>query len=490
MVGWLIWLIIGVAVLGLFLLAMWKQYRKVGPNEVLIISGGRRHTVVDPDGTKRKIGYRMQIGGGTFVLPFIESCQVLSLEIFTVGFKTPEVLTTTGVPVITEGLAQIKIKGDEYSIRLASEQFLGKDPGAIRDISQQILEGHMRSTIGSFTVEEMYQNRDGFALKVREAATKDFDRMGLQLISFSLKDLTDTQGYLEALGRPRIAEVKRDAAVAQAETDKDATIKAAIARKEGDIAKFQADTEIAQAHRDFESKRAEFQAVINQKKATADLAYDLEKLRVSEELKAQEYQVRLIEKEKSIEIEQKEIARRELELESTVKKEADARKYQAQSEAEAESYRVEAEAKAKAEAMKVEGAAEVEVMRAKGAAQSVGMKQKAEAWREYNEAAVYQMFIDVLPQLAKNVSEPLSKVEKIVLIGDGKGAGASRITNEVASVLAQMPEVLESLTGVDIKKLLQNLPEIAKRQKAETDVATPPPDNPSKGQPKAPGKKA
>ncbi|MFH1755180.1 MAG: SPFH domain-containing protein [Candidatus Latescibacterota bacterium] len=468
MAGWWIWVIAGVVVVALFVLAMWKQYRNVGPNEVLIISGGRQHTIVDADGSKRKVGYRMQIGGGTFVMPFIESCQTLSLEIFTLNFKTPEVLTSQGVPVITEGLAQAKIKSDEHSVRLAAEQFLGKDPGAIQDISKQILEGHMRSTIGSMTIENMYQNRDQFASRVREAAMKDFDGMGLSLVSFSLKDLNDTHGYIEALGRPRIAEVKRDAIIAQAETDKDATIKAAQARKEGDIAKFKADTEIAAAHKEYEEKRSEYQAAINTKKAASDMAYDLEKLRLSRDLKVKEYEVRLIEKQKAIEVERNEIQRKELELEATVKKTADAQKYQAQSQAEADSFRVQEEAKAKAEAIRLEGAAEVEVMKYKGAATSTGMKQKAEAWREYNEAAVYQMFIDALPELARAVSEPLSKVEKIVLIGDGQSSGAARITREVAAVIAQMPEVMESLTGVDMKKLLQNIPEIAKSHKKKS----------------------
>jgi len=211
---------------------------------------------------------------------------------------------------------------------------------------------------------------------------------------------------------------------------------------------------VAEAHRDFESKRAEYQASINQKKAAADMAYDLEKLRQSQDLKTEEYELRLIEKNKSIEIGRKEIERKKHELEATVMKAADAQKYQIQAEAEA-----------RAEAMKVEGAAEVEVMRAKGAAQSTGMKMKAEAWREYNEAAVYQMFIDVLPELARAVSEPLSKVDRITLIGSD-GGGVSKITGEVANVLAQMPAVLESLTGVDIKKLLENLPDMAKKKDA------------------------
>jgi len=194
---------------------------------------------------------------------------------------------------------------------------------------------------------------------------------------------------------------------------------------------------------------------------------------VSQELKAQEYEVRLVEKQKAIEVERSEIERKELELEATVKKAADAQKYQTQAEAEADSFRVQAKAKAKAEALRVEGAAEVEIMKAKGAAKSAGMKQKAEAWREYNEAGVYQMFIDVLPELAKNVSEPLSKVEKIVLIGDGGDAGVSKITREVAGVLAQMPEVVESLTGVDIKKLLQNVPAMAKNYKEKGGASKP-----------------
>jgi flotillin len=461
MAAWLIWLIAAVAAVIVFALAMWKQYRNVGPNEVLIISGGRQRSVVDPDGTKKKIGYRMQIGGGTFVFPFIESAQTLSFDIYTLDFKAPEVLTSTGVPVITEGLAQIKVKSDEYSIRQAAEQFLGKGPGAMQDVARQILEGHMRSVIGSMTVEEMYQNRQGFSDRVSETVADEFERMGLQLISFALKDLTDTQGYLDALGRPQIAAVKRDAMVAQAETDRDAIIKSAAAKKEGEIAKFKADTEVAEAHRNFESKRAEFQAAINQKKAAADVAYDLEKLRQSQELKTQEAQIRLIEKEKAIEIEKREIARREHELDSSVKKTADAQKYQIQAEAEA-----------RAQAMRVEGEAEVELMRAKGAAQSAGMKEKAEAWRQYNEAAIYQMFIDVLPQVARAVSEPLSKVDKITLIGNGGGGGASKITGEVTNILAQMPEVLESLTGVDIKEMLRDLPAMAKSRAAKKSEKT------------------
>ena len=258
-------IIIGAAVilLALIIFALAKQYRKVGPNEVLIISGGRMRKVTDPDGTVRKIGYRMSIGGGTFVKPFVEQVQVLPLEVYTLEIKTPEVITSKGVNIIAEATAQIKINSEEFMIRRAAEQFLTSGADGIKEVSMSVLEGYMRAVIGSMTVEDIARNRDQFAQKVIENSKKDFDRMGLEVLSFALKDISDTQGYLTALGQPRIAQVKKDAAIAQAETDKEAAIKAAQARKDGDIAKLKAETEIAKANRDFEALRAEYQADIN-----------------------------------------------------------------------------------------------------------------------------------------------------------------------------------------------------------------------------------
>ncbi|TET69517.1 MAG: flotillin [Candidatus Zixiibacteriota bacterium] len=443
-------ILIGVVVvhLALIVFALAKQYRKVGPNEVLIISGGRRRTITQPDGTKRKVGYRMHIGGGTFVLPFIESAQVLPLEVFTLTIEVPECLTSRGIAVKAVSQGQVKVGGNEDMIRLAAEQFLSKGSEGMKEISTQILEGYMRGALGGSTIEEVYQNRDTFSETVRGNAAADFARLGLEIVSFSLKDISDDQGYIEAMGRPRIAQVKADAAVAQAESDKEATVKSAIARKEGDVVKFQAETEIAQASRDYETRRAEFQAVINQKKAKSDLAYELERQRMNQQIRDEEYKVRMIEKEHNIELEEKEISRKEKELESTVMKAADARKYQVQAEAEAERFRIEALARANAEATKLEGTAEAEAM-----------MKKAESWKDYNEAAIYQMVVEKLPELARAVSEPLSKVDKIVLVSSGDGSlGASRITGQVAEILAQLPTVIESLSGVDIKKLLENLP--------------------------------
>lgn len=442
----------------LILVLLSKQYRKVGPNEVLIISGGRKRTVIDPDGTRRKIGYRIHIGGGTLVLPFLETARILPLGVFTLDLLSNEAITAKGIQVNAVGQAQIKIGGDEASIRVAAEQFLGKGEEGIRDVATKILEGHMRAALGTMSVEELFQKRGEFSSLVKQSATKDFDRMGLDMLSFSLKDLSDTSGYIEALGKPRIAEAKSEASVAEANAEKEATIKASEARKEADIAKFKAETEIAAANREYELKRAEFQTAVNEKKASADLTYELERQKMNQKLKKEEYQVRLIEKEEAIKLEEKEIQRKEKELESTVKKQADARKYQVMAETEAEQYRLGAQARAKADAIKLEGEAEADIM-----------KKKAESYSEYNQAAVYEMLIKIMPELARAVSEPLSKVDKIVMVDSGSGGGASKLTKQVADVLAQLPAVVESLSGVDLKKLIEKIPQSNKGSKKSGD---------------------
>jgi len=465
-------IILGVLIVLLVLIffAISKQYRKVGPNEALIISGGRVRKVTDPDGTVRKIGYRINIGGGTFVKPLIERAEVLPLNVHTIEIKTPEVLTSQGVHIVAEAIAQVKINSQEYAIRRAAEQFLGKGAEGVIDVAHGVIEGSMRAVLGSMTVEEIYRNREDFSQKVIEASEDDFDRMGLQILSFAMRDISDTKGYLAAIGQPQIAAVKKDAAIAQAEADKESSIKSALARKDGDIAKLKAETEIAKANRDFESNRATYQVDINMSKAKADFAYDLEKQKLNQEIKKEEFKVKLIEKENSIKIEEMEIKRKEKELEGNVKRTAEARNYQQKLEADAERYRLAEEAKGKNDAKRMEAESESELIRAKGAAEAEAMKMKADAWKDYNEAMVYKMIIDAMPELARAVSEPLSKVEKIVMVGNGEnGPGISRLTGQIAQVLAQMPTIVESLSGIDIKNLLERLPAAQKNKDKKED---------------------
>jgi len=453
----------------LLVLAVAKRYKKVGPNFAMVISG-RKHRLKLADGRSDVSGYRIRQGGGAFVFPLLERVDVLSLEVMTLDITTPEVYTKPGVPIVVDGVAQVKIRGDETSIRTAAEQFLGKTVEQIKQIALQTVEGHLRAIIGTLSVEEIYRNRDQFASSVQEVAVSDMANMGLQIVSFTLKDIRDSHGYLEALGRPRTAEVKRDAIIAQAEADRDATIKAAQARQAGEIAKFQAETLIAESQRDFQSKKAEYDAAVNLKRADADLAYDIQKNKTSQSLKKEEVQIAIVEKEQQIIVQEREIQRREKELEATIKRQADAERYRVETEAAAERARFEQVARGEAEATRQKGTAQADVIKAtgmseaeiialKGAAEAEAMKKKADSWKEYNQAAVLQLLFTALPEIAKAVTEPLSKTDRITLISTGgDGTGASKLTGDVAKIMAELPAIVESLSGVDLHKLVDAVP--------------------------------
>src|SRR5205807_7329610 len=393
---------------------------------------------------------------------------------------------TKGVTVRVDRVAHTKVKGDDISIATSAEQFLSKGTDDIKNIAMQTLEGHLRAILGTMTVEDIYQNRDAFAAKVQEVAAGDMANMGLGIVSFTIRDIRDNQGYLEALGKPRIAQVKRDAQIAQAEADRDAMIRSAQAQQAGQEAKFVADTKIAEAQRNYQSNVAQYQAAVNQKKAEADLAYDLQKYKTGQLVKAEEIQVTIIEKQKQIELQQQEIMRKQRELEANVQKPADAERYKMETLAAATKFQLETEAAgaaaatkakgfanaevnkatglAEADANKARGLAEAAIIEAQGRATAEAMKQKAESFKQYNEAAVIEMIIRILPDVAGKISEPLSKMEKMVIInsGNGVGRGASKLTGDITQIISQLPPVLESLTGIKFEKLLEQVPALKK----------------------------
>src|ERR1035438_6772008 len=470
-----------VIVVFLLLYMVFSRYTKVGPNQVLVVSGIKHR---EQDGTK--VGFRIVKGGGTFVWPIFEKVDVLSLELLTIDVQTPEVYTSKGVPVKVDGAAQIKIKGDDVSIATAAEQVLSKSTEEIKSVAMQTLEGHLRAILGTMTVEEIYQNRDAFASKVQEVAAGDMANMGLGIVSFTIRDIRDTQGYLDALGKPRIAQVKRDAQIAQAEADRDAMIKSSQATQAGQEAKFAADSKIAEAQRDYQTNVAGYQAVVNQKKAEADLAYDLQKFKTGQLVKAEEVQVQIIEKQKQIELQQQKILRKQRQLEADVQKPADAERYKVETLANATKFQLETEAAgaasatkakgfanadvakatgiAEAEANKARGLAEAAVIEAQGKATASAMQAKADSFKNYNEAAVIEMIVRILPEVAGKISEPLAKMGKIVIInsGNGPGGGASKLTGDVTQIISQLPPVLESLTGIKFEKLLEQVPALKK----------------------------
>jgi flotillin len=457
---------------------------KCGPNEVLVVSGGfGRRSIQDASGMVSRRGFRIVKGGATFVFPLIQKVDRLSLELITLDVRTPEVYTVKGVPVEVDGIAQIKIKGDDVSINTAAEQFLSKGVEEIRKIALQTVEGHLRAILGTLTVEEIYSQRDVFAAKVQEIATEDLANMGLVIISFTIRDIRDTEGYLDALGKPRTAQVKRDAIIGQAEADRDAMIRSAEAKREGESARFIAEAKIAEAERDYQMKVAEFTADVNKKKAVADLAYDLQRFETAQAVKAQEVQIQVVEKQKQIDVQEKEIERKKKELSATVEKPAEAEKYRINTLADAERYQLKTTAEGAADSTKLRGFAEADVVRAQGQGQAdaqkaVGLAQadvikaqgfseaeamnkKAEAWRNYNEAAVIQMFVEKLPEIARAISEPLTKTDRIVIINNGgDGGGASKVTKDVTEIISQLPPVLESLTGMNLEQLMRSLPSL------------------------------
>ncbi len=449
-----------------------SRYKKVGPNQVLVVSG-RKHTITNPvTGEKERVGFRIVKGGGAIIWPVVERVDALSLEIMTIEVETPEVYTEQGVPVTVAGVAQIKIKGDDVSIRTAAEQFLSKSAAEIRTVAHETLAGHLRAILGTMTVEEIYKDRDTFAQRVQEVSAVDMANMGLRIVSFTIKDIRDDQGYLDALGQARTAEVKRDATIGQALASRDATIKSAEARQEGETAKFQAETKIAEANKEYSVQKAGYEAEVNRKRAEAEMAYTLQQNILNQKIKAEEVQIQVIEKSKQIEVQGQEVQRKERELEATVRKPAEADRYRIETMANAEKARVETEAdgqasairatgEAEADATRARGLAQAEVIKAQGLAEAEAMEKKAEAWQQYNQAAIIQQLIDSLPKVAEAIAQPLARTERMVIINSGgDGGGASRLTRDITNIIAQLPETVEALTGMDLIEAIKNLPAV------------------------------
>jgi len=454
------------------------KYKTVGPDEALIVTGsflGSKNVHTDDSGNRIKIIR----GGGTFVFPVFQQSEPLSLLSSKLEVTTPEVYTEQGVPVMADGTAIIKIGGSISEIATAAEQFLGKSKGDRENEAKEVLEGHLRSILGSMTVEEIYKNRDKFSQEVQRVATQDLAKMGLVIVSFTIKDVRDKNGYLDSLGKPRIAQVKRDADIATAEAEKETRIKRAEAEKEAQKAELQRATEIAEAEKENQLKIAEFKLEQDKAKARADQAYELESARAKQQVTEQEMQVRIIERQKQIELEEKEILRREKQYDSEVKKKADADRYAVEqsavaqkmkdlAQADAEKYRIESLAKAEAEKIRLDGLAkadseraqgetEAEIIRLKGLAEAEAKRKIAEAFEQFGQAAVLDMIVKMMPEYAKEIASPLSNIDKITVVdtGNGEGGGANRITSYATNLMSSLQETLKASSGIDVKELIE-----------------------------------
>ncbi|MFS0881337.1 flotillin family protein [Metabacillus niabensis] len=456
------------------------KYRTAGPDEALIVTGsylGSKNVHVDESGNKIKIIR----GGGAFILPVFQQAEPLSLLSSKLDVTTPEVYTEQGVPVMADGTAIIKIGGSIEEIATAAEQFLGKKKEDRENEAREVLEGHLRSILGSMTVEEIYKNRDKFSQEVQRVATQDLAKMGLIIVSFTIKDVRDKNGYLDSLGKPRIAQVKRDADIATAEAEKETRIKRAEASKEAKKSELERATEIAEAEKENLMKMAEYRREQDIAKARADQAYDLETARAKQEVMEQEMQVKIIERQKQIELEEKEIQRRERQYDSEVKKKADADRYAVEqaasankakeiAQADANKYRIEAMAKAEAEKVRIDGLAkaeaerakgetEAEVIRLKGLAEAEAKRKIAEAFEQYGQAAILDMVVRMLPEYAKQVASPLANIDKLTVVdtgGNGENGGANKVTGYATNLMSSLQESLKASSGIDVKQLLEN----------------------------------
>ncbi|CAL4130486.1 unnamed protein product, partial [Meganyctiphanes norvegica] len=416
-----------------------------GPNEALVISGCGHNKPL------------LLQGGRVFVWSKIHLVQRIQLNIMTLKVSSQKVYTLQGVPINVTGAAQLKVQGQHMEMLMnACEQLLGKTRAQIQQIALETLEGHQRAIIGTMSVEEIYKDRKKFNENVLKVASTDFINMGLTVLSYTLTDIHDDDGYLQALGMSRASEVKRDARIGEAEANKDSTIQKAIAEEQTMAAKYQNDTEIAKAQRDFELKKASYDMEVNAKQAEAELAYDLQSSKTRQIIKEEQMQIKVVERAQAIQVQEQEVKRRERELEATVKQPADAEKYKLEKLAEASRIRTVLEAEAEAEAKRMKGEAEAFAIQAKAKAEAVAMQMKADAYKEYKEAAMIEMFLRTLPKVAAEVAGPLSMTKKMTMVSSGQSdIGAAKLTGEVMDIITKVPDMVKTMTGVDIAKSLQ-----------------------------------
>jgi flotillin len=442
------------------------RYKKAGPDEALIVFGRRKLLGKKVRDEKGEIeSFRIIRGGGTFVWPAWENYERLSLKMMTLDIDLEHVYTIQGIPINVRAVAQVKVRGEIPNIRRAAEGFLGMESKDIQATIKETVAGHLRGISGTLTVEELYRDQKSFQEKVREEAHKDLDGMGFEFRSFVFREIQDDQGYLNALGQPKIQDALKRARIATAEADRDAAIEEEGARMGKEQKRIGVDTGIAEADRDLSLKIAEIKREVDVANALAQKAGEME-------LKVQD-----------ISIAAKEVDRQKLELNATIRENADAKKYAAERLADAEQYRVERQAAAErkrreeaAAAVRAEGiaqaaaestmrrdigVAEAQAIQAKGEAEAEARRLLAEALKLYNEAGLSIEALKVLPEIAAAVAEPLSRAGQTTIISqggtNGEGTGAAKMTGDVVQVLSQLTPIMQQLAGVDLQQLLQDI---------------------------------
>jgi flotillin len=441
----------------IFLIGVFARlFRKAGPHQALIVYGFR--------------GPRVIKGRGTVVLPMLESARELSLELMSFDVAPQQDLyTMQGVAVTVEAVAQIKVKSDPESIQTAAEQFLTKTDQNREALIRLVMEGHLRGIIGQLTVEQIVKEPEMVGDRMRTTCAGDMNKMGLEVISFTIKEVRDKNEYIANMGRPDIARIQRDADVAAAEAERDTAIRRAQAQREAAIARAQADqervlaetlsqTKQAEAQRDLEIKKAEYLETVKRQQAQADKSYEIQTNVMQQQVIAEQVKIHQIEKEHEILVQDAEIQRRDRELTATVLKSAEMERRRIETLASAERQRLIFEAEGRASAIRAQGEAEAEITFKKGEAEARAMNVKAEAYQEYNQAAVVDKLISSMPEIVKALAAPLQNVDKITIVSTGGDtAGMNKITGDLTKMAAQIPALFETLSGMQMSELFSKV---------------------------------
>jgi flotillin len=462
-----------------FLIVICMGYVKAPPDMAFIISGIKKKS-------------KIVIGKASIRIPFLERLDKLNLRLIPIDVKTSNAVPTADyINISVDATVNIKISNQPDKLRLAAENFLNKNTEYIASVAREVLEGNVREIVGKMKLEEMVSDRQKFANLVKENAEPDLAAMGLDIISFNVQNFIDGNEVIENLGIDNIVKIKKSAAIARAESERDIKVAQAAADKDSNDAAVAAQTEIAKKQNELAIKKSELQMDADTKRAMADAAYEIQKEEQRKTIEITTANADIARQEREIELKQKQVAVKEQALEAEVKKQAEADKYAAQQKADAALYQRQKEAEAKqfeaqreaeakkakaeadrfskeqealgvkafgeaeAAAVKAKGLAEAEAIQAKGIAEAEAMEKKAEAYAKYNKAAVAEMMIKVLPEMAGKIAEPLSQIDKITIIGgEGKTNGVDTLAGNVPTVMAKVFETVKETTGIDMTEII------------------------------------
>lgn len=461
--------IIAIVVIALIVIFLAVGYVKAPPDMAFIISGIKKKS-------------KIVIGKAAIRIPFFERLDKLNLRLIPIDVKTSNAVPTADyININVDATVNVKISNESEKLRLAAENFLNKNTEYIAGVAREVLEGNVREIVGKMKLEEMVSDRQKFATLVKENAEPDLAAMGLDIISFNVQNFVDGNEVIENLGIDNIVKIKKAAAIARAESERDIKVAQAAADKESNDAAVAAQTEIAKKQNELAIKRSELQQEADTKKDMADAAYEIQKEEQRKTIEVTTANADIAKQEREIELKQKEVAVKEQALEAEVKKQAEADKYAAQQKADAALYQRQKEAEAKqfeaqrqaearkaqaeadrfakeqeAEGIRAVGEAEAAAIQAKGVAEAEAMEKKAEAYAKYNKAAVAEMMIKVLPDVAAKIAEPLGQIDKITIIGGDSGNnGVEQVAGNVPAVMAKLFESMKEATGIDLADIVK-----------------------------------